>query len=52
MMDMNNPGVLKAYAEGYRDGYALGYKTAKEDDVRLLKAGLCEEPDPGFGDKV
>ena len=52
-MDMNNPEVLKAYAEGYRDGYALGYKTAKDDDVRLIKAGLCDEPaDPGFGDKV
>jgi hypothetical protein len=43
-MDMNNPDVLRAYAEGYHDGHKVGWEQAKQEDVDMLKASR-EEPD-------
>ena len=50
-MDTNNPDILHAYAEGFRDGHKTGWAQAKEEDVRILK-GACEpeRADPGFGE--
>ena len=53
-MDMNNPDIVHAYAEGYRAGYEVGWRQAKQEDVDILLAACdpkeTEKADPGFGD--
>ena len=43
-MDVNNPDILHAYAEGFKDGHKVGWEQAKEEDVRMLKGDLEEKP--------
>jgi len=53
-MDMNNPDIVHAYAEGYRDGHKVGWAQAKQEDVDILPAACDpkepERADPGLGD--
>ena len=53
-MDMNNPDIVQAFAEGLKYGYNQGHADAKQEDVDILLAACDpkepERADPGFGD--